>query len=82
MRKAPLIFIWCTREGPLQHKGHIVRLDYDLTGEQEKDVQSVAQCISSQLEETIKTHPDQYFWFNQRWKTRPPDEIPQESFYK
>lgn len=81
MRNAPLLFIWSTREGALKHKGHIVRLDYTVTGDQEKDVQQVAQTISSQLEEIIRQHPDQYFWFNKRWKTRPPDEKVKEKIY-
>jgi KDO2-lipid IV(A) lauroyltransferase len=79
MKKTPLLFIWTTREGALKHKGHIIRLNYSLSGDQTKDVQEVAQIISYQLETIIKKHPDQYFWFNQRWKTRPPDD--QERIY-
>ncbi len=81
MRKAPLLFIWSTRVGPLKHEGHIIRLNYALKGDQESDVQHVAQVISSQLEKTIKQYPDQYFWFNKRWKTRPPEEKVKEKVY-
>lgn len=71
---APLFFLWSVRTGPFRHKGFVVPLDYSLTGVQSDDVSSVAQLISDKLEETIREYPDQYFWLNKRWKTRPLDE--------
>jgi len=72
--KAPLFFLWSIRTGPFKHKGFIVPLEYTLTGVQSDDVSVVAQLISSKLEEIIREYPDQYFWLNKRWKTRPLDE--------
>lgn len=72
--KCPLFFIWITREGPAQHKGHITRLPYELTGDTEADTATIAQMYFSQLEDKIRQHPDHYFWFNRRFKTRPPEE--------
>jgi len=80
LKKNPLFFAWVVRKGPLQHQGHIIRLNYELTGDQEKDVAHVASLVSQQLEKVIRENPDHYFWFNRRWKTRPADE-PKENIY-
>ncbi|MDT8445260.1 MAG: hypothetical protein RRB13_00020 [bacterium] len=75
--KCPLFYIWITREGPAKHKGHIRRLDYELTGDTVADTARIAQLYFDQLEEKIRLHPDHYFWFNRRFKTRPPEEAQQ-----
>ncbi len=74
MKRTPLIFAWCVRTGPFQYRGRFKRLDYDTTEDEKKDREKMAQLISSELEEKIRRHPEQYYWFNQRWKTRPLDE--------
>ena len=73
-RQAPLVFVWSIRTGPLKHRGFIARLDYVTTGDLERDIAAVTQMYISALEERIREHPDHYFWFNRRWKTRPSDE--------
>ncbi|MCP4751550.1 MAG: hypothetical protein GY866_11700 [Proteobacteria bacterium] len=73
-RKAPLLFVWCTRKGPLKHQGHIVRLKYTISGNRDEDANNLAQLVSAELEKVIRRHPEQYWWFNRRWKTRPPGE--------
>ncbi len=67
----PLVMIWIRRVGPTTHEGHIERLDYDFTGNQAEDTKHVAQVISNRLQELIELYPEQYFWFNRRYKTRP-----------
>jgi len=71
---APLMLIWNIRTGPLKYQGHIERLDYVSTGDLEKDISNVTQLYIAALEERIREYPDQYFWFNRRWKTRPSTE--------
>jgi len=73
-RKTPLIFIWCIRTGPLQHKGFLSRIPYRLTGDKAVDLVTISQTLVHALEEKIREYPDQYFWFNKRWKTRPEHE--------
>ncbi len=73
-RKAPLIFIWVVRTGPLKHRGYIKRIYYQTTPDTQTDIQNIAQLISSELEKRIRENPDQYYWINRRWKTRPPEE--------
>lgn len=73
-RKAPLFFIWNVRIAPLTYKGYMKRIHYQITGNRTADLQSLAQSLSDELQDKIIRHPDQYFWFNRRWKTRPPDD--------
>jgi KDO2-lipid IV(A) lauroyltransferase len=73
-RRAPLIFIWSVRVSPFRYKGYLKRIYYQLTGDEKTDLQHLAQLISTELEDKIRQHPHQYFWFNRRWKTRPPDD--------
>ena len=72
--KCPLFFIWITREGAARHKGHILKLDYQLTGDLDQDIARITQSYFCELEARIKAHPDHYFWFNRRFKTRPLEE--------
>jgi KDO2-lipid IV(A) lauroyltransferase len=73
-KKAPLIFIWCVREAPFKYKGYLKRINYQISGVQQTDLEGLAQSISDELEDKIRQHPEQYFWFNRRWKTRPQDD--------
>lgn len=73
-RRCPLIFIWCIRTEGLKHKGFLTRVDYQVTGDRNRDLMSISQTLTQALEEKIRSYPDQYFWFNQRWKTRPENE--------
>lgn len=73
-RKAPLLFIWSVRESPFKYKGYLKRIHYKITGDQQQDQERLAQSISDELEDKIRQYPDQYFWFNRRWKTRPADD--------
>ncbi|MGK0289004.1 MAG: KDO2-lipid IV(A) lauroyltransferase [bacterium] len=79
-RKTPLVFAWNYRIAPLRYQGKIIRLDYELTGDREKDIQEMAQLIIHQLEKVIRENPEQYFWVNKRWKTRP-SEAKDEQIY-
>lgn len=38
----------------------------------EDDVQSITQKYTTLLEQAVRRHPEQYFWWHRRWKTRPP----------
>ncbi len=73
-RNAPLLFIWSVRESPFKYKGYLKRIDYQITGDQQQDLERLAQSISDELEDKIRKNPEQYFWFNRRWKTRPADD--------
>lgn len=70
-RQCPLLFIWSIRTEALRHKGFISRVSYHLSGDKNQDLQAISQALTHTLEEKIRDYPDQYFWFNKRWKTRP-----------
>lgn len=42
------------------------------TGNQKEDILRLTQRCTSLIEEKIKQYPEQWFWFHNRWKTRPP----------
>ena len=41
----------------------------DLTGDEQKDVQTIMQKITSQIEEFVREYPDHWFWPHRRWKS-------------
>ena len=73
-KNCPLIFIWCIRVKGLKHKGYLKRIDYQVTGDKNLDLTTISQAITSELEQRIREYPDQYFWLNKRWKTRPDND--------
>ena len=42
------------------------------SGELEKDIQQLTQQCTAVIEKNIRKHPEQWFWFHNRWKTKPP----------
>lgn len=38
------------------------------------DVQELTQICTSMIEEQIRKYPEQWFWFHNRWKTRPENQ--------
>jgi KDO2-lipid IV(A) lauroyltransferase len=49
-------------------------VQYDPSGDKPTDLLMISQSLTRILEQKIREHPDQYFWFNKRWKTRPAEE--------
>ncbi len=47
--------------------------------ERENPVQWLAQEYTTALEDFIRKDPTQYWWVHRRWKTRPRQELQQES---
>ncbi|MCP4149451.1 MAG: lysophospholipid acyltransferase family protein [bacterium] len=44
------------------------------TGNQQEDIRQLTQQCTTIIEENIKKYPEQWFWFHNRWKTRPKKE--------
>jgi KDO2-lipid IV(A) lauroyltransferase len=42
------------------------------TGNQKEDILRLTRRCTSLIEEKIRQYPEQWFWFHNRWKTRPP----------
>jgi len=62
--KSPMIFATCVQEGLLKYKIEFVPISCT-----EKTIKSITQEYTQILENYIRKHPEQYFWFHKRWKT-------------
>ncbi len=45
------------------------------TGDQQADVVRIITSIQSLIEQQVRRFPDQWLWFHNRWKSRPPEEV-------
>jgi KDO2-lipid IV(A) lauroyltransferase len=51
------------------------------TGDKTRDVEDNTILFTSIIERYVKEHPDQWFWYHKRWKTKPYWPLP-EDFYE
>jgi len=68
----PLIPYWVIRERPGYF--HILfrePLQYELTDDKDENNRRVTQAIASEVERTIREHPEQWLWAHNRWRRRP-----------
>jgi len=69
---APIIPVFCYPSG--SHKYHIKVLpppDLQLTGDSNRDTLKITQICTRIVEEQIRLQPEYWFWFHNRWRTRP-----------
>lgn len=64
---APLITAFCRMD---RHSHYHITFERILVTSDDT-VETITQKIASKLEEMIREHPEQYFWFHRRWKTQP-----------
>jgi KDO2-lipid IV(A) lauroyltransferase len=70
--RAPLIPVFCYPTSFLSYRVKIAPpLDIELSGEWERDVLKITQRSTKIIETEIRAQPDLWFWFHDRWKTRP-----------
>jgi KDO2-lipid IV(A) lauroyltransferase len=65
--KAPLIFGTCHVD---ESNTYTIRFT-PVPIQSGDSITDIVQAYTTQLEEAIRTHPEQYFWFHRRWKTKP-----------
>ena len=65
-RKSPMIFAICTQVDDYNYDINILPVNA-----KKDDVTSITQTYTTMLENFIIKDPSQYFWFHNRWKTRP-----------
>lgn len=68
----PMIFPYCIRDG----RGHYTVqaegiYDAEPTGDEKADVERVMTEVNRRLEAIIRRHPEQWFWFHDRWRSSP-----------
>jgi KDO2-lipid IV(A) lauroyltransferase len=59
---------------PQRYKATVRRIEFEPTGDLEKDVLRLTKAHTRYLEETVREAPEQYFWQHRRWKTQPSGE--------
>jgi KDO2-lipid IV(A) lauroyltransferase len=47
--------------------GMLPPIDYQPTGDRERDVQAITQMLATAMEECIRQYPDQWYMFRQMW---------------
>ncbi len=70
----------CHRRGPRVRDGHRLEVEEvparaDAPDREAEVVRLTAACVAVQ-ERAIRSHPAEWVWMHQRWKTRPADEAP------
>jgi len=70
---APLYLGLFVREPgfPQRYVGTFELIETERTGDRDADVEALVAAYTRKLEEAVRRHPEQYFWYHRRWKTRP-----------
>ena len=71
--RTPMLFPYCIRDG---RGGYVVRaegalFDPESTGDEKADVERAMTEVNRRLEAIIRRHPEQWFWFHDRWRSSP-----------
>lgn len=70
--KAPLIPVFCYPASKGRYHLKISPpLKIDLSGDDSEDVLKITQLCTKIIQDQIKENPNCWFWFHNRWKTRP-----------
>jgi len=69
---APIIPVFCA---PSASRGYHVQVfppvQVTRTGDRDRDVKLITQACTKIIEDQIRRAPEYWFWFHDRWKTRP-----------
>jgi KDO2-lipid IV(A) lauroyltransferase len=79
---AAVLIVTCHRRGPRVRDGHRLEVEElpvraDAPDREAEVVRLTAACVAVQ-ERAIRSHPAEWVWMHQRWKTRPPAEAERE----
>ena len=59
---------------------HVLRvwdvIEFTPTEDHDADVRAIITRINAAVERAVREYPEQWLWIHQRWKTRPPGEMP------
>jgi KDO2-lipid IV(A) lauroyltransferase len=73
--KAPLIPVFCYPASRGKYHLKIAPpLKIDLSGDDREDILKITQLCTKIIQDRIEENPDFWFWFHNRWKTRPEEE--------
>jgi KDO2-lipid IV(A) lauroyltransferase len=68
---APVVPIFSVRQGDGRYR-IVIEKEVELinTGDRVRDVQDNTTLFTNIIESYVRKHPDQWFWFHNRWKTK------------
>jgi len=69
--KAECLFIAMPREADGKFRVYIEPIPVTVTGDRERDVESLVTTYAAMLEKWVRKYPDQYLWQHRRWRRRP-----------
>jgi len=70
--RSPLLPVFCYSTPSSSYLIKVGKpLEIELTGDSKQDVLKITQCSTKIIEAEIRDHPSSWFWFHNRWKTRP-----------
>jgi len=69
--RAPVIPVFMVREKEGFIANFLPEIPLQQTGDQTRDMEDNTQQYNHAIESFLRRYPDQWFWFHQRWKTRP-----------
>ncbi|HYD47151.1 MAG TPA: lysophospholipid acyltransferase family protein [Terriglobales bacterium] len=73
---APIFPVFLVRQAESAHHQIVVLPQLELvdSGDREADARINTERCSKVIEAMLRQYPEQWIWFHQRWKTRPPSE--------
>jgi len=67
--RMPLVVAFAVRTGPMRYEIHATGpMACARTGDREKDVLTITQAITDEVEKAVRRHPEQYLWGHRRWR--------------
>jgi Kdo2-lipid IVA lauroyltransferase/acyltransferase len=72
---ATVLSAFVERQEDDTHLAVLSPLEIERTGDHERDVVAVTQYFTKVIEDAVRRRPDQWMWFHDRWKFRPPDDV-------
>jgi KDO2-lipid IV(A) lauroyltransferase len=73
-RKIPVVPVFLHYEGAEIVLDVLPEIDFTAAGEDPAAVTALTQKMTRLIEEQVRLYPEQWFWFHDRWKTRPQGE--------
>lgn len=77
--KAPVVPVFMIREKQGFKAVFGPEIPFINTGDKTRDIEENTLRYNMVIEDMIRRYPEQWFWFHQRWKTRPYCVLPKES---
>jgi KDO2-lipid IV(A) lauroyltransferase len=70
----PLLPIFCYPAASFSYRVRVGEpVSFEISGDPEQDVLKITQRCTKMIESEIRENPELWFWFHNRWRTRPED---------